>query len=776
MGDENPIRTIGDYSKPSDEGYKNTIELPVGNNVNGPMDFATPVKAIALPQDIPSTSDRRCIELKNQVQRLMEAHLAPTQPTQGDNGKVMFIELIRNNDDSSKEEPEEEGNEDRTILFDDRLLTVGDQKLTRRNELKACGTLLMALPDKHQLKFNSHKDAKTLMEAIEKRFRGNTETKKVQKALLKQQFENFTGSISAATSVSAVCAQLAVSSYPNIDSLISAATSVSAVCAQLAVSSYPNIDSLSNAVIFLFFASQSTSPQLDNKDLKQIDVDDLEEMDLRWQMAMLTMRAGRKGHFARECRSPKDTRRTGAAEPQRRHVPSYQEEEELVNFNLMAITSSISFSDNEGDSESLSPSSLSDRIQPSGGYNVVPPLIIRNFMPPKPDLVFHTAPIAVETDHSAFTVQLSPANPAQDMSHITRPMAPIIEDWTSEHVKPFGHSDQPVEAPILAATPKPTSPKTNGSGTMHTGVIISRKLPVSITAVRPVSANVPNIMMTRPKHAHSIDTKSKSTFRRHLTRSQSPKTSKLPLKVTAAKASVVSAAKGKKRKWGNRQYALKDKEVIDSGCSRHMTGNMFYLSDFQELNGGYVSFGGNLKGGKISGKRKIKIVQVFKENLMQKKQGRKLINNMCFFLCGLLEHDAEKPESAVNLSPSSSALSREQDDMPKKKDKGKSHVEYFIGNRDLNADFEDYSKDSSNDVSATGPIVPTAGKNYSNSTNPFSAAGPSNTNTCPTHGKLSLKVASQLFDNSDMVEDIAYSNHENVGVEADFNNLETSIT
>nr|GFC69476.1 hypothetical protein [Tanacetum cinerariifolium] len=57
------------------------------------------------------------------------------------------------------------------------ILTV-DQKLARRNELKARGTLLMALPDKHQLKFNSHKDAKTLMEAIEKRFGGNTETKK----------------------------------------------------------------------------------------------------------------------------------------------------------------------------------------------------------------------------------------------------------------------------------------------------------------------------------------------------------------------------------------------------------------------------------------------------------------------------------------------------------------------------------------------------------------------------------------------------------------------
>nr|GFB11857.1 ribonuclease H-like domain-containing protein [Tanacetum cinerariifolium] len=77
--------------------------------------------------------------------------------------------------------------------------TTIEQKLARKNKLKACGTLLMALPDKHQLKFNSHKDAKSLMEAIEKCFGGNTETKKVQKTLLKQQFENFSGSNSETT-------------------------------------------------------------------------------------------------------------------------------------------------------------------------------------------------------------------------------------------------------------------------------------------------------------------------------------------------------------------------------------------------------------------------------------------------------------------------------------------------------------------------------------------------------------------------------------------------
>ncbi|GJW98709.1 putative ribonuclease H-like domain-containing protein [Tanacetum coccineum] len=69
-----------------------------------------------------------------------------------------------------------------------------EEKAQRRAELKARSTLLMALPNEHQLKFNSYKDAKTLMQAIENRFGGNTATKKTQKNLLKQQYENFAAS------------------------------------------------------------------------------------------------------------------------------------------------------------------------------------------------------------------------------------------------------------------------------------------------------------------------------------------------------------------------------------------------------------------------------------------------------------------------------------------------------------------------------------------------------------------------------------------------------
>nr|GEZ80241.1 hypothetical protein [Tanacetum cinerariifolium] len=62
--------------------------------------------------------------------------------------------------------------------------------------------------------------------------------------------------------------------------------------------------------------------------------------------------------------------------------------------------------------------------------------------------------------------------------------------------------------------------------------------------------------------------------------------------------------RNRKACFGNLQHALKEKGVIDSGRSRHIIGNMSYLSDFEEINGGYVAFGGNPNGGKISGKDK----------------------------------------------------------------------------------------------------------------------------------------------------------------------------
>nr|GEZ82181.1 hypothetical protein [Tanacetum cinerariifolium] len=247
-------------------------------------------------------------------------------------------------------------------------------------------------------------------------------------------------------------------------------------------------DSVSDAVnVFTVGAKLSAST------LPNIDTDDLEEIDLKWQMAMLTMRARkflqktgrnlgfngptsigfdmakvecynchRKGHFARECRSLKDSRRTIVAEPQRRSIP-----EEPTNFALMAFSSSSSnssfdcefrksqfdvmsyhtglesvearllvYKQNESILEENikllniePPSDLYDRFVPSGGYHAVPPPLSGTFMPLKPDLVFYTPPFN-ENEHLAFNVQLSPTKPEQDLS--SRLSAPIIEDWVSD--------------------------------------------------------------------------------------------------------------------------------------------------------------------------------------------------------------------------------------------------------------------------------------------------------------------------------------------------------
>ncbi|GKB05178.1 ribonuclease H-like domain-containing protein [Tanacetum coccineum] len=74
--------------------------------------------------------------------------------------------------------------------------------------------------------------------------------------------------------------------------------------------------------------------------------------------------------------------------------------------------------------------------------------------------------------------------------------------------------------------------------------------------------------------------------------------------VNAVKASACWVWKPKTK--GNPQMDLQDQGVIDSGYSRHMIGNMSYLTDFEEISEGYVAFGGNPKGGKITGRGTIK--------------------------------------------------------------------------------------------------------------------------------------------------------------------------
>nr|GEW12655.1 ribonuclease H-like domain-containing protein [Tanacetum cinerariifolium] len=177
----------------------------------------------------------------------------------------------------------------------------------------------MALPNEHQLKFNSYKDAKSLMQAIENRFGGNAVTKKTQKNLLKQQYENFAASrtkeqikietlsldelfnnlkvyeleVKDTSNSTTNSHNVAFMSSSSTNRAVNTAKGVNTANTQGVANSSTTIENLSDAMIYSFFASQPSIPQLDNEDLQQIYPDDLEEIDMRWNIAMLAMRTKR---------------------------------------------------------------------------------------------------------------------------------------------------------------------------------------------------------------------------------------------------------------------------------------------------------------------------------------------------------------------------------------------------------------------------------------------------------------------------------------------------
>ncbi|GJS48253.1 hypothetical protein Tco_0598374 [Tanacetum coccineum] len=178
------------------------------------------------------------------------------------------------------------------------------------------------------------------------------------------------------------------------------------------------------------------------------------------------------------------------------------------------------------------------------------------------------------------------------------------------------------------------SPKRN----MVPKAVLMRSGLVSLTTTRPVNTAQPKTTVNSARPMTNVFNKAHSTVRRPINNKTATKNSNFNKRVntvsgknvnTARPKAVVNAARPKavlnavkgnqvndvkaSACWvwkpktkvldhGNPQMDLQDQGVIDSGCSWHMTGNMSYLTDFEEIDGGYVAFGGNPKGGKITGR------------------------------------------------------------------------------------------------------------------------------------------------------------------------------
>nr|GEZ54908.1 hypothetical protein [Tanacetum cinerariifolium] len=219
--------------------------------------------------------------------------------------------------------------------------TTTEQRLARKNELNASSSLLMALPDKHQLKFNIHKDSKTLMEAIEKQFGGNKETKKFLRSL-PTEWRTHTLIWRNKTDLEAQSLDYLFNSLKIYEAEVKSSSSASPTIQNIGFVSSQNTDSTNESVSDVASVSAASAKVL---------VYALSNVEC--------YKCHRKGHFAREYKSPKDTRKNVPVETQRRNVPvetstsnalvsqcdgvgsydwSFQAEEEPTNYALMAAT------------------------------------------------------------------------------------------------------------------------------------------------------------------------------------------------------------------------------------------------------------------------------------------------------------------------------------------------------------------------------------------------------------------------------------------------------
>ncbi|GJZ34626.1 putative ribonuclease H-like domain-containing protein, partial [Tanacetum coccineum] len=309
-----------------------------------------------------------------------------------------------------------------------------EQKLARKNELKAKSTLLLAISDENLLKFHGIKDAKTLWEAIKedanpKLLRSLPSAWNNIALIMRNKYDLDT------LSMDDLYNNLKVST----NEAVNTSHEVSIASSQGQASSSTYVDD----VMFSIFANQSNSPKLDNEDLEQIDTDDLEEMDLKWQVECYNCH--KRGHFPRECKAPRNQgNRNGDAPESAKDktslgYDSQMNESELnnIHMNESKVVHSV-FNSKESD---VDDSPVNDRFKTSEGFHAVPPPYTGNYMPPKPDLSFSRLDEYVfksavrKTTTSVPKTETSISKTSKDIVEkpkTVRPSAPIIEEWDTD--------------------------------------------------------------------------------------------------------------------------------------------------------------------------------------------------------------------------------------------------------------------------------------------------------------------------------------------------------
>ncbi|GJS03001.1 putative ribonuclease H-like domain-containing protein [Tanacetum coccineum] len=608
------------------------------------------------------------------------------------------------------------------------------EKAQRRLEVKARSTLMIGIPNEHQLKFNSIKKAKKLLEAVKKRFGGNAATKKTQRNLLKQQYENFTApssemldqtfdrlqklvsqlelldeklsqedvnkkilrslspewnthavvwrnkadldtmsmddlynnlkvyepevkgmSSSSSSTQNMAFVSFLINNTSNTNEAVNTAHGVSITSTQVNAACSTNINNLSDAVIYAFFASQPNSPQLVHKDLAR--------MFLKNTRRKLTVNGNKtigfdkskvefynfhkRGHFAKECIAPRNQDNKNKKSSR----GSSDQAEEGPNYALMAFSSSNH--DSKVSNDSICSKSCLETVELLKSQN---DQLLKDLKKSKLIVLgYKTGLESVEEKLKVYkaneSIYLQDIKGLKFEIHIGEitirelrkklEIAKIEKDGFQLNVDKFEHASKSlnklIECQIVDNCKKGLGYKNyNALPPPYTGNFMPLTPNLSFTGLdefvnEPVVENckamsneeepkvvrkcddapiIEELVSDDEKEDVSQPKIEKKIVRPSIVKKYFVK-SKQHEKTTRKTVKQVEAVDG----MGNPQMDLQDQGVIDSGCSRHMTGNMSYLTDYEEIDGGYVAFGGNPKGGKITRKCTIKTGNLDFENV-----------------------------------------------------------------------------------------------------------------------------------------------------------------
>nr|GEV51296.1 hypothetical protein [Tanacetum cinerariifolium] len=501
----------------------------------------------------------------------------------------------------------------------------------RRNDVKARTTLLLALPDEHQLRFSKYNTAQELWAAILKTFGGNEATKKTKKNQLKQQYGNFKAEGKETLEQTFNRLQAIISHLEFIDIEIEqddlnqkfltslapewlmytimwrnrsdldtmslddlynhlkvyepevqkkSDTQVSPASADVATASF------SHDTVCAYMASKFNGSQVKYEDINQIDEDDIEEMDIKWNMAILSMRADRFW------------KKTG-----KKITIQGSKTEEQTPKALMAIDEvgwDWSYMANEEENHAL----VADQEAPTEfalmAKSSYENEVFDNALCSKACLSQVKARLVefknqeIKFYEKIRGLEFKVESKDNRIERLTKELKELKKEKKGLDSKLTGLPEFADDTITDYSRPSP-SIESNSSDLQNSDSSVSEKGDSSKSIMsKPMIKFVKATDSPTEVKISKVETVRKPSVKyteMYRNTTKSPKFDHLAYDCDVWEEQGKAWPKNNNTHKSNSQNVIDDKGYWDNGCSRHIIGNISYLSDYEPYDGGYVSFG-----------------------------------------------------------------------------------------------------------------------------------------------------------------------------------------